>query len=111
MAEARNNCLPFDDDPFAAARTSVTKVLGCRMVVGMVTITYHRNKQALSVSGKYCDVSYSRSHIAARLVPVQCDEDTVRCVHPTIFNKALTAVQELDATGCRSDSEGDGAGI
>ncbi len=95
-----------DDDPFSTG-VAVTTVVGCRMVVGMMTITYHRKNQALHVTGKYCDVTYSRSYLGGRVVPLRGDKETVKCVHPTIYNKAMLGMQDLDSAAARQDTQSD----
>ncbi len=73
--------LPFSDEYSAEALNSFTSVVHCRMIVGMVQVSYTRAKQSLSISGKYCEVQCSQSYLQSEFIPTKLSATRQSCSH------------------------------
>ncbi len=100
---------PRIDDPYSseAPEYRISTRVHCRMIAGMVHVKYERAKQTLSISGKYCEVQHSASNMINAFIPLNCDTETVRKVHPDIYNKAMLMAGKLRGLGATSDEAAD----
>ena len=96
--------MPYVDE-LSSTTISTTTVIHCRMIVGMVTVTYNRDKQALGISARYCEVQASRSHLSSGFTPVGCDTQSIAAVSPIIMNKARLLAQKLALSEVQDSEE------
>ena len=79
--------------------TAHTHVFTCRMIMGMIRVSYNREKQSLAIHAKFCAMQNSRSFtVTGSFIPLGCDQQAIAQVQPKVLNKAKLMAQHLAET-------------